>query len=184
MLASLARYEPDLLGVYRDENIWCSSLLEYLRIADQRRVAAHTAPAQAPSIGPLPPLVCCLARRPSNTARPPRRASARCWESRNIQRPAWSECTTGFSSAPFSFVATQSFSFLSKSTAQSLLQRQFNRMSNAGDFAVSQAAELKDALDALTSNEFVMGDHHFSLQVLADVADSGGRRERQSPKPQ
>src|SRR5262249_40226161 len=28
--------------------------------------------------------------------------------------------------------------------------------------------ELKDALDALTSNEFVMGDHHFSLQVLAD----------------
>lgn len=41
-------------------------------------------------------------------------------------------------------------------------------MVNAGDFAVSQAEELKDALDALTSNEFVMGDHHFSLQVLAD----------------
>ena len=41
-------------------------------------------------------------------------------------------------------------------------------MANAGDFAVSQAEELKDALDALTSNEFVMGDHHFSLQVLAD----------------
>src|SRR5258708_34707687 len=75
-------------------------------------------------------------------------------------------------SAPFAFVATQSFSFLTKSTGQSLLQRQFNRMANAGDFAVSQAAELKEALDALTSNEFVMGDHHFSLQVLADVADS------------
>ena len=51
---------------------------------------------------------------------------------------------------------------------QALLQRQFNRMVNAGDFAVSQAEELKDALDALTSNEFVMGDHHFSLQVIAD----------------
>ena len=25
------------------------------------------------------------------------------------------------------------------------------------------------ALDALTSNEFVMGDHHFSLQVLRDA---------------
>jgi type IV secretion system protein VirB4 len=37
-----------------------------------------------------------------------------------------------------------------------------------GDVAVSQAEELKDALDALTSNEFVMGDHHFSLQVLSD----------------
>ncbi len=74
-------------------------------------------------------------------------------------------------SAPFPFVLTQSFAFLTKSASQGLLQRQFNRMANAGDFAISQARELKDALDALTSNEFVMGDHHFSLQVLADVSD-------------
>lgn len=72
-------------------------------------------------------------------------------------------------SAPFSLVLTQSFSFLTKGTAQGLLQRQAHRMENAGDFAISQAAELKDALDALTSNEFVMGDHHFSLQILADT---------------
>ena len=72
-------------------------------------------------------------------------------------------------SAPLSFVLTQSFTFLSKSTGQALLQRQFNRMANAGDFAVSQAAELKDALDALTSNEFVMGDHHFSLQLMREI---------------
>jgi type IV secretion system protein VirB4 len=69
---------------------------------------------------------------------------------------------------PFPFILTQSFAFLTKASSQALLQRQFNRMVNAGDFAVSQAEELKDALDALTSNEFVMGDHHFSLQVMAD----------------
>jgi type IV secretion system protein VirB4 len=46
-------------------------------------------------------------------------------------------------------------------------------MANAGDFAVSQAQELVDALDALTSNEFVMGDHHLSLQVLAGTVASG-----------
>ncbi len=80
-------------------------------------------------------------------------------------------------SAPFAFVLTQSFAFLTKAAGQALLQRQFNRMANAGDFAVSQAAELKDALDALTSNEFVMGDHHFSLQVLADVTRTGRRRQ-------
>ncbi|MEO8064755.1 MAG: VirB4 family type IV secretion/conjugal transfer ATPase [Pseudomonadota bacterium] len=68
-------------------------------------------------------------------------------------------------SAPFEFVLTQSFAFLSKATGQGLLQRQYNQMSNAGDFAVSQAEELHDALDALTSNDFVMGDHHFSLQL-------------------
>ena len=84
-------------------------------------------------------------------------------------------------SAPFPFVLTQSFAFLTKAAGQALLQRQFNRMVNAGDFAVSQAEELKDALDALTSNEFVMGDHHFSLQVMADepeaaVRETGQRR--------
>ena len=66
---------------------------------------------------------------------------------------------------------TQSFTFISKPAAQSLLQRQFNRMANAGDFAVSQAEELKEALDALTSNDFTMGDHHFSLQLIAAVPD-------------
>jgi type IV secretion system protein VirB4 len=54
-----------------------------------------------------------------------------------------------------------------------LLQRQMNRMANAGDFALSQAEALEAALDALTSNEFVMGDHHFSLQVLAEVEEEG-----------
>jgi type IV secretion system protein VirB4 len=73
--------------------------------------------------------------------------------------------------APFPFVLTQSFCFLSKASGQALMQRQYNRMTNAGDFAVSQAEELHDALDALTSNEFVMGDHHFSLQILADDLD-------------
>jgi type IV secretory pathway VirB4 component len=71
-------------------------------------------------------------------------------------------------------VLSQSFAFLSRPASQTLLQRQYFRMLNAGDFAVSQAAQLKEALDALTSNEFVMGEHHFSLQVMADVPDGEG----------
>ena len=79
--------------------------------------------------------------------------------------------------APFQFVMTQSFSFLTRAAGQNLLQRQYHRMANAGDFAISQAEELKTALDALSSNEFVMGEHHFSLQVMADVSDDvGGTR--------
>ncbi|HEX2493435.1 MAG TPA: VirB4 family type IV secretion/conjugal transfer ATPase, partial [Steroidobacter sp.] len=81
-------------------------------------------------------------------------------------------------SAPFSFVLTQSFTCLSKATGQGLLQRQYNRMANAGDFAVTQAEQLNDALDGLTSNEFVMGDHHFSLQVLVDVEASEPAAQR------
>lgn len=73
--------------------------------------------------------------------------------------------------APFALVLTQSFAFLSKATAQGLLQRQSHRLANAGDFALSQAQALRSALDALTSNEFVLGDHHLSLQVLSDRVD-------------
>src|ERR1700728_1531455 len=78
-------------------------------------------------------------------------------------------------SAPFGYVLTQSFPFLSKPTSQGLLQGQIHRLANAGDFAISQAQELQLALDALTSNAFVMGDHHLSLQVLADVPPESGQ---------
>ena len=83
-------------------------------------------------------------------------------------------------SAPFAFVLTQSFTFLTKAAGQSLLQRQYNQMSNAGDFAISQAEELKDALDELTGNAFVMGDHHLTLQVMTESVSlgAGGPRER------
>ena len=75
--------------------------------------------------------------------------------------------------APFPFVLTQSFAFLPKSTAQGLLSRQYHRMSNSGDLAVSQAEALKVALDQLSGNEFVMGDHHLSLQVLTEPHAAG-----------
>ena len=69
---------------------------------------------------------------------------------------------------PFPLILTQSFAFLSKPAAQALLQHQHVRLANAGDFAHSQSAALHDALDALTSNHFAMGEHHLSLQVLSD----------------
>lgn len=73
--------------------------------------------------------------------------------------------------APTALVVSQSFAFLNKATAQGLLQRQAYRLNNAGDHATSQASALTTALDELTSNEFVMGDHHLSIQVLTDLSD-------------
>lgn len=83
-------------------------------------------------------------------------------------------------SAPFSYLLTQSFTCLTKGAAQGLLQRQINRMSNAGDYAVSQAQDLAQALDELTSNEFVLGDHHFSLQVMTEPDSIGDARSREA----
>ncbi|MDB6090439.1 MAG: conjugal transfer protein TrbE [Gammaproteobacteria bacterium] len=170
--ASLARYEPELLGSYRARNFWCSSLLEYLAMlvnGEWQRMP--------------------LTRGPLNTALATTRlffgteaieyrtaTGTRVGAILGIKEyptPTVVGMYDRLLSAPFPLVLTQSFTFLSKPTSQSLLQRQFHRMENAGDFAVSQAEELKHALDALTSNEFVMADHHFCLQVLADIAEDG-----------
>lgn len=74
----------------------------------------------------------------------------------------------GLLTTPFPLILTQSFAFLSKPAAQALLQHQHVRLANAGDFAHSQSAALHEALDALTSNHFAMGEHHLSLQILSD----------------
>jgi type IV secretion system protein VirB4 len=173
LVASLARYEPELLGVYRSGDIWCSSLLEYLGLlinGEWQRT-------------PLPsgPVNCALATSRllfgTETIEYRSATATRVGAMLGIKEyPSLSAVGmyNRLLSAPFSFVATQSFSCLSKASGQALLQRQFNRMSNAGDFAISQASELKEALDALTSNDFVMGDHHFSLQVIAEVDENGG----------
>jgi type IV secretion system protein VirB4 len=170
--ASLARYEPELLGVYQGAGRWCSSLLEYLGLLVNGEAQCMPLP-----MGPLNGALATSRVLFGAEAIEYRLASGtRVGAMLGIKEyptPSVVGMYNRLLSAPFAFVATQSFSFLTKSSGQSLLQRQFNRMANAGDFAVSQAAQLKDALDALTSNEFVMGDHHFSVQVLADIIDTG-----------
>jgi type IV secretion system protein VirB4 len=74
----------------------------------------------------------------------------------------------GLLTAPYELVLTQSFSFLSKSDAKTVMGRKQNQMVSAGDKAGSQLAELDDALDDLESNRFVLGDHHLTLTVFAD----------------
>ncbi|HEY0799596.1 MAG TPA: VirB4 family type IV secretion/conjugal transfer ATPase, partial [Steroidobacteraceae bacterium] len=166
LLAALARYEPEVLGTYDYLGRRYSQILEFFGLlvnAEWRRV-------------PLPHSSICnvLAttrvlvgseaieyRTPTSTV------LGAILGIKEYPTPTAVGMFAPLLSAPFPCVLTQSFAFLSKATGQRLLQRQHARMSNAGDFAVSQADELIDALDALTSNEFVMGDHHLTLQILS-----------------
>jgi type IV secretion system protein VirB4 len=166
--ASLARFEPETLGSYQLGGLWCSSLLEYLGLLVNGEWRCVPLPRCAVNeVLTTTRLVfgteAIEYRTPSET-----RVGA-ILGIKEYPTPTVAGMYDRLLSAPFPLVLTQSFAFLAKQTSQGLLQRQFHRMMNAGDFAVSQAEELKDALDALTSNDFVMGDHHFSLQVLCDV---------------
>jgi type IV secretion system protein VirB4 len=165
--ASLARYEPEPLQVYGRNGRRYSQLLEFLGFLINGE--AHPVPLPRSRVADV--LATSRVLFGSEAIEYRTMTRTRVGAMLGIKEYPTPTCVgmlDALLSAPFPFVLTQSFSFLSKATGQGLLQRQHARMANAGDFAVSQAGELVAALDALTSNEFVMGDHHFTLQVLSE----------------
>ncbi|MBS0425915.1 MAG: VirB4 family type IV secretion/conjugal transfer ATPase [Proteobacteria bacterium] len=178
LMASLERYDPEPLGVYRIDgvDVLFSSLAEFhglLINGEWQRM-------------PLPrsPLNEVLATsRPffGNEAMEYRTGTqTRIGAFLGIKEyptPTAPGMFGALLTAPFPFVLTQSFTFLAKGTATDMMSRQHNRMASSGDLAVSQADELRDALDDLMSNRFVVGDHHFTLHLLADTYDGVSEAE-------
>ncbi|WP_244999662.1 VirB4 family type IV secretion/conjugal transfer ATPase [Brevundimonas nasdae] len=72
-------------------------------------------------------------------------------------------------SAPFGYVLTQSFAFLSKTAARAVMERKQNQMVSARDRAASQVDGLNAALDDLVSNRFAMGEHQASLAIFGET---------------
>jgi type IV secretion system protein VirB4 len=172
LLAAFARYEPECLGIYSRSGRLYSQPLEFFALlvngeyqpvplprASIDEVIATTRPIFGTEVIEY--------RLPTET-----RLGAMLGI-KEYPTPTTVGMHDALLSAPFPFVLTQSFAFLGKATSQGLLQRQHARMANAGDFAVSQAEELVHALDAVTSNEFVMGDHHLTFHILTDTASNG-----------
>jgi type IV secretion system protein VirB4 len=71
-------------------------------------------------------------------------------------------------SAPFGFIVSQSFAFLSKASGRAVMERKQNQMVSARDRAASQIDGLSEALDDLVSNRFVLGEHQASVLVYGD----------------
>ncbi|MDQ0072439.1 type IV secretion system protein VirB4 [Variovorax boronicumulans] len=178
LLAALERYDPEALGIYRlsDEEVLFSSLMEFhglLVNGEWQRMPLPRAP--------LNEVLATVRPFFGNEAMEYRTGTqTRIGAFLGIKEyptPTAPGMFSALLTAPFPFVLTQSFTFLAKSTATDMMSRQHHRMASAGDLAVSQAEELKDALDDLMSNRFVMGDHHFSLHVQADTYDGVGEAE-------
>jgi len=166
-LASLDRYDPELLGCYQHKGNMFSEVLEFLAFlvdgewrrfplprSEIREVLATSRPFFGK--GGLMSL-----KGPTTTQFG---GVVTIQEYPAITCPGILNDLLGM---PFEFVLTQSFSFLSKPVAVGRMKRQQARMVNSGDVAGSQVDEIDDALDDLTSNRFVMGAHHFSMVIRA-----------------
>jgi type IV secretion system protein VirB4 len=168
LCASLTRYDPEPLVTYRQGARWYSALLEYLALLLNGELRAVPLPS-GPVREALATTRLLFGREAVEYRLPVATRVGALLGIKEYPTPSVVGMYDRLLSAPFALVLAQSFSFLSRAAGQSLLQRQFYRMANAGDFAISQAAQLKDALDGLASNEFAIGDHHLTLQVLADI---------------
>ncbi|MBS1994663.1 MAG: VirB4 family type IV secretion/conjugal transfer ATPase [Cyanobacteria bacterium SZAS LIN-2] len=180
VLSALGRYEPTLLGTYEWKGRGYSTALEFLAFlvngewqrmplprAELAEVLATSRPffghelveLRAPTTGRLGAFL-GIKDFPAETS--PGMLNA-------------------LLTAPFPFVLTQSFTPLKKGSSLGLLKRQLHRLGNAGDLAVSQAEDLRDALDAVASNAFVMGDYHFSLHVQTEPFEGPAPEASTSP---
>jgi type IV secretion system protein VirB4 len=168
--ASLERYEPQPLGLREEQGRRYSRLLELPALL----INGEWVPVPLPR-APLSRALGTVRVLFGNEAIEYRDAARSCLGAmlgiKEYPTPSRVGMYDRLLSAPFPLVLTQSFAFLTRTAGQGLLQRQYNRMANAGDFAISQAEQLKEALDGLSSNEFAMGEHHFSLQVLTEASD-------------
>ncbi|REE19394.1 type IV secretion system protein VirB4 [Paraburkholderia sp. BL27I4N3] len=69
----------------------------------------------------------------------------------------------------FEYIETQSFTVLDKPGAKEALERQRNQLIAGEDVALSQIGAMDQALDDLINGDFVLGEYHYSLAVLADT---------------
>ena len=145
MRASLARYEPEPLGLYRSGNCTCSRLLEFLALLVNGEWQAVPLP-RAPVNQVLATTRLFFGHEAIEYRLPSATRVGAMLGIKEYPTPSVVGMFNRLLSAPFPFVLTQSFAFLTKAASQALLQRQFNRMVNAGDFAVSQAQELQERL--------------------------------------
>ena len=69
---------------------------------------------------------------------------------------------------PFECIITQSFEFTNRSVAINQMQLQQNRMIQAEDKAISQIAEITQALDMAMSGDIGFGGHHLTIMCLSN----------------
>lgn len=69
---------------------------------------------------------------------------------------------------PFECIITQSYQFTNRSVAITKMQLQQNRMIQAEDKALSQIAEITQALDMAMSGDIGFGEHHLTVMCVSN----------------
>ena len=169
VLAGLSRYAPRRLSTYAYNGVVCSEPLEFLsclingewqRIAVPKGRAAFGMVSSRVSFG-----VDQMEIRSPTHVKVGAILAASAYQVERTEPGHLNVLLT----LPFPFVLTQSFAIYGRNKAMAALQKQQRLLINAEDASETQIADISQALDDLASNRVVFGEHHLSLQILADT---------------
>lgn len=165
--AGLARYLPQRLGIYEHKGVQCSEAAEffgYLANGEWERKPVLRRPMRE-IIGTARPF---FGKESFELRAPSKSIYGGCLAVKEYPSETAPGCINMLLTLPFEFSLSQSFTFMARPAALSLLKRVQGKMINSKDMAESQIAELDDAMDDIASNRIAMGDHHLTITVLAD----------------
>lgn len=164
LLSSLRRYDPELLGVYEHKGHVFSELLEFFAFllnGEKQRM-----PVRYQRAGDY-----LITGRPLfGTETIEMRQAAGGYFAAMLGFSAYPDetvvgCLNELLAAPFEFVLTQSFTYLTKGSAKYLVKTRRNQMKSTDDDAKQQIDALDLLLDDLEARKVAMGSHHISLMV-------------------
>ena len=170
VLSSLAEYQPQLLTTYFKNDCFYSEVLTFLDFLVNGEWQERTFPKMdianaLPRVRPLFGGNTFALKGLSSTQ------VGACFSINEYPENTEAGLLNSLLSAPFSFILTQSFRFISKPLATQLLAKQQGRLLATGDFAESQIQAISYGLDELSSNRVVYGGHHLNLTILAHTVD-------------
>lgn len=174
----LAQFGVRRLGVYEHNNIMFSEIAETLRLIITGRFLPVPIVSGHMGDSIYTDRVIC-GRRGIEVRAPDKSLFGTIFSFREYPAKTRPGMLNTLLSAPFPLVLSQSFAFVTRAQAQDSLALKSAQMVGAQDKATSQIAGLEEASDALSSNEFVMANHHLSLAVygekLTDVEERAGK---------
>jgi type IV secretion system protein VirB4 len=172
VLTTLRDYNPELLGVVETENGNFSELLEFLsKIVNCG--ASTPVPIPKEAIAKYLPTHRLYFGSRAIEIRGPAGSRYAGIVSIKEYGPSTSAGTLdGFLQMPFEFIMTQSFTFSNRQVAINKMQLQQNRMIQAEDKAISQIAEITQALDMAMSGDIAFGEHHLTVLCIEDTLKS------------
>lgn len=166
ILSSLRRFDPERLGVYEHNGHVFSEVYEFLAYlvnGEKQRMPVHRRRAGDYLVTGRP----LFGTETIEVRQPVGGYYGAMLGFKTYPNETAVGCLDALLAAPFEFVLTQSFTYMSKATAKYSVKVGRNQMMNTDDDAKSQIVELDLLLDNLESRRVAMGKHHISLMVKA-----------------